>query len=192
MRIAWCADLPCTVRRTEEETVAGFHQGRDLVVHLADLVEQHFRVLVIFVIEQRMRGAVIGQQMPLGCDARENLGIGLGHLADDEERRLDVVLLENVENARRIVVGAVVEGERNRVRVAQARAEERAGLEIGDLRTDAGRRPVARGLGDGTRDQRHAEACRNAKRSHQAQPHIPRGESRRRLPLGQGASLTYA
>ena len=40
-----------------------------------------------------MRGAVIGEKMPVFGDARENVGMSVRHLADDEERRLDASVL---------------------------------------------------------------------------------------------------
>jgi hypothetical protein len=66
-----------------------------------------------FLPSKRMGGAVVGEQMAFGRDARQDVGIGPRHAADDEERALDAVRLQRVEHGGRVVVRAVVEGERD-------------------------------------------------------------------------------
>ena len=58
-----------------------------------------------------MIGAVIGQQMTLGGNARQGGGMAMGHMTDDEEGRLDVQLFQGIQHLFGVGVGAVVEGQ---------------------------------------------------------------------------------
>src|SRR4030095_3485583 len=64
-----------------------------------------------------MREGVVTDIMSLGQDALHQARTSLGILTDDEETRVDALLLENIEDLRRPVgIGPVVEGERELAR----------------------------------------------------------------------------
>ena len=66
---------------------------------------------------------VIADIVALGEDPSHEIGIGLRVLADDEEARANVLLLQDIENLRRPVrIGTVVEGECELAGVAPVRS----------------------------------------------------------------------
>ena len=76
-----------------------------------------------------MFGAVIGEQVSLGGDARQGGGTAMRHVADDKKSRLDVQLLQRIQHFFGMGVGAVVKGQRNGVGAGQAGMKNAALLE---------------------------------------------------------------
>ncbi len=81
-----------------------------------------------------MFGAVIGQQVPLGGDARQRGAVAMRHVADDKKGRLDVQFLQRIQHFFGMGIGAIVKGERDGVGAGQAGMENAALLEQRQLR----------------------------------------------------------
>ena len=149
--------LPGAIGRAEIGFVAGRHQRRNLVIHIAELVQQPVGIGVIAGAQKGMGGAVIGQQMAFAGDTRQHLRIAVRLVADDEEGRLDVHLLQRVQHLAGMGVGAVIEGQRNGVAMHDAGMED--GLFLEQRQLVAGAR--------GCRQSQHqAQSARNFPHDH--------------------------
>ena len=88
--------------------------------------------------EIRVGEGVIADLVALGEDALDEAGICLAVLADDEERRLDALLLQDVEDLRRpLGARAIVERQRHLVRHPAGAADDIGGRDLRErLRRD--------------------------------------------------------
>jgi hypothetical protein len=85
--------VPGLIGSAEIEFVGLSHQGRNLFVHIADLIQQRIAVLVIARAKIGMGGAMICQKMTFARDARQYVGMKVNLFADDEEGGLTCICL---------------------------------------------------------------------------------------------------
>ncbi len=121
--------FPIAVGGAEKERIARTHQERDIIVHIADLLEQQARMAHVLVAQFGMGRGVIAEQMPARRHFGQHVGMGLRHLADDEECRLYARRIQRIEHFDRVFVRAVVEGQGHDMGAAQSVAGNRLLLE---------------------------------------------------------------
>src|SRR5215470_381313 len=123
---------PGTIGCTKKENRLRRHEWRDLVVHLADLIQKKLWVTYITTSKQRVRSAMIGEQVPFRCDPLQNIRMGLRHLPDNEEGGPYLLGPQHVEDCRGPEVGSVIEGERDDMGAPQSGIVNVPGLKVGE------------------------------------------------------------